>query len=110
MALELAGRITAACKDGGAVAEIALVANRDCFVQIFGSHDGQNGAKDLFFPNAHFRLHFVDYARAQQEAFRVEFAPAIKGDRGAFTFGDIQVAGDAITMLGPMSANAAPPC
>src|SRR6478736_371362 len=38
MPLELAGGVAAAGEDGGAVAEIALIADRDCFIQIAGSH------------------------------------------------------------------------
>ena len=89
MAFELTGGVPAAGEDGSAVAEIALVTDRDCFVQICRSDDGQDGAEDFFFPNTHFRPHFVDHTRAQQEAFGVEFAAAIEGDRSAFPFGDV---------------------
>ena len=84
-----------------AVAVFAIVADGEGFVEVAGADHGQHRAEDFFFPNAHLGLHLVDHAGAEQEAvFGQIAAAAVEGHVGAFLFGDVEIAGDAIAVLG----------
>src|SRR3954471_3899143 len=99
VAFEMAGGVAASSEDGGSVAVFGFLADGQCFVEVGGPYDREHGTEDFFFPDAHFRTHTVDDARAQEKAIGVEFLAAIERNARAFALRDIQITCDSISMV-----------
>ena len=102
MLLELPGGVTAAREDRRAVAEFAFVADGDRFVEIARrGPPTAPGRKSLPSKPASRASRWSTTLGPSKKAVRVEIAAAIERDRRAFALGDVQIAGDAIAVLGP---------
>ena len=77
------------------------VADGQRFVEVGRADDRQHRAEDFFLPDAHRRAR-RDRRRSGRcrKPSRFELAAAVEGDRRAVLLGDVEVAGDAVAVLG----------